>query len=235
MDWLVQNELAAPWAGDVAVQFERDEQLTEAVGKGQLPPLLRLWRCHRAVALGRRDAALPGAAAAIARLQAQGWSAAVRLSGGALVPMDPGVLLVSMIYPDTTINLQAGFDRMHRLLQRALAPLGLLIAHGEVAGGYCPGDSDLSAGGRKFCGVSQRRKIGATGVHAFVLVEGAGRERGELAASFYATAATGAPPGTRFPSVRPEVMASLGELTGRPLSVEATGLLLTEAALADGL
>lgn len=229
MTWQVLDELTPPYAGDVADQFARDEDLTGAVGRGEQPPTLRLWRCARAVALGHRDARLPGAAPAIADLRADGWSVAVRFSGGALVPLDAGVLNATLIYPDGGLEIQAGFARMHRLIRMALVPLGLDVAAGEVAGGYCPGESDLSVGGRKFCGVSQRRKRLATGVHAFLLVAGSGAERGAVAAQFYARAAAGLPPGPAYPQVCPGVMASLSELAGRPLSVPEVGAWLAGA------
>lgn len=226
MEWRVLDEVAPARSGDLRAELARDEALTEAVGRGEAPPTLRLWRCTRAVALGHRDARLPGAGAAMAALAAEGWTVAVRPSGGALVPLDAGVLNASLIYPDGGLDIAGGFARMHGLILRALAPLGLPVARGEVPGGYCPGDSDLSVGGRKFCGVSQRRKRLATGVHAFLLVEGAGAERGRLAAAFYARAAAGAP----CPVVRPEAMASLSELSGRPLTVAAVAAWLAAAA-----
>ncbi len=218
MTWQILDESTLTEPNDAAAQFARDEALTEAVGRGEMPPTLRLWRCARAVALGHRDARLPLSAAAQAALRTAGWSVAVRYSGGALVPLDAGVLNATLIYPDGGLDIAAGFDRMHRLIGRALAPLGLVITPGEVAGSYCPGGSDLAVGGRKFCGVSQRRKRLATGVHAFVLVTGSGAERAVLARDYY-TRAAGDDPNAAYPRVRPGVMASLAELTGRPLQV----------------
>lgn len=229
MAWQVLDETARPYGGDVTDQFDRDEALTAAAGRGEQPPTLRLWRCARAVALGYRDARLPAADAAAAALRTQGWAVAVRRSGGALVPLDAGVLNATLIYPGGGLDIAGGFARMHQLVRSALAPLGLVVAKGEVPGGYCPGDSDLAVGGRKFCGVSQRRKRLATGVHAFLLVEGTGAARAALAAGYYARAAGGLAPDGAYPLVRPEVMASLSELAGRPLAVPEVAAWLTAA------
>src|SRR3546814_13002901 len=56
---------------------------------------------------------------------------------------------------------------------------------GEIAGAYCPGEYDVSIGGRKVSGIAQRRRLDAYVVQAFVVIEGDGDERARLVHRFY--------------------------------------------------
>jgi len=242
-NWQILDESGTVATGPLQEQFETDQRLLREVAAGQRPPTVRLWRHRGALALGYRDTRLPGWREAADRIAARGFAVAVRPSGGLAVPLDPGVLNISLFYPDPTGAVEPGFRAMHRLLAACLRSLGLEPRVGEVPGGYCPGRSDMSVGGRKVAGVSQRRTRGAAGVMAFLLVEGEGAARGWLAAEFYRLAARagGAPdpvaaaapdrdpgrdrggvsPGL-YPQVRPDVMVSLQELLGP--GITATGV-----------
>jgi len=198
--------------GDVARSFALDELFGQATGNGG-PPVCHLWRHPRAFVLGTRDSRLPGAAKAVRWLEAQGRSALARSSGGAAVPLDAGVVNVSLVLPipeGSRQDFRNDFARMYDLIRLAAARHGADVRRGEVAGSYCPGDFDLSMDGLKFCGIAQRRLLRAMIIQAFVLVEGSGPKRAELVRSFYDRAAVGAAPGS-YPIVRPEVMTSLAD------------------------
>lgn len=232
--WRLQDDAAA-LGGDVLAHFGQDDELATAVGAGMASPTLRLWRHRHALVLGYRDTRLPAWQEAAAALRDEGYAVGVRTSGGAAVPLNGGVLNLSLIYPTGGLSIEAGFDALYRLVKAALFPLGLEVEQGLVSGSYCPGASDLSHGGRKIAGVAQRRRRLATIVHAFLLVEGRGSRLGALAARFYAQAAAGLQPDAgkrpRYPLVEPAVMRSVSECLGRPVRVvEVAGLL--EAALA---
>jgi octanoyl-[GcvH]:protein N-octanoyltransferase len=172
-----------------------------------------LWRHPRAFVIGSKDSRLPGAAGAVKWLERQGYSVLVRNSGGAAVPLDQGVVNVSLILPiDAQIpqGFYADFERMYSLIRRTLSAFGCEITRGEVAGSYCPGDYDLQVDGLKFCGIAQRRQVRAMIIQAFVIAEGSGSERAELVKAFYDRAGVGAEP-EDYPFVRPEVMTSLQE------------------------
>lgn len=62
---------------------------------------------------------------------------------------------------------------------------------GQIEGSYCPGDYDLSMGGRKFCGIAQRRQLKALAVQAFVNAEGRSQDRTEVVNEFYKRAGGG--------------------------------------------
>ncbi len=181
---------------------------------GGAAPAVHIWQHPRAFVLGLRDRRLPCALQAMQRLERQGYAVAVRSSGGAAVPLDSGVVNISLLLPAEPgqIEIHRDFETMRRLISDVLAERGGGAAtKGEIRGSYCPGEFDLSMRGMKFCGIAQRRKLRAFAVQAFVAVAGPGRQRAETALAFYRVAAAGADP-SQFPSVRPEVMASLSEL-----------------------
>lgn len=211
--WRLLDEAGAAASGDVQAQLEADQALLAAVGRGEAPPTLRLWRHRRALVLGYRDTRLPAWQAAAAQWRQAGWSVAVRASGGAAVPLDPGVLNLALVYPTEGFGISAGFAAAHALVAALCAGLGLAVAVGEVPGGYCPGESDLAVHGRKVAGVSQRRQQWATLVHVFIVVGGTGAARARRVAAFYRQAAAGAAPGT-YPQVVPGATAALTELRG---------------------
>lgn len=216
LEWMagmrVLDRTREPAAADVAEAFALDELLGRAVGAGE-PPVCHLWRHPRAFVIGSKDGRLPRAAEAARMLEAAGYSVLVRNSGGAAVPLDLGVVNVSLILPIAaggTQDFRADFERMYALIRRAASMYGREVERGEVPGSYCPGDYDLSLDGLKFCGIAQRRQLRAMIVQAFAIVEDSGAARARLVKEFYEIAGAGAEPGA-YPEVRPETMTSLEE------------------------
>ncbi|MBP1156504.1 MULTISPECIES: lipoate--protein ligase family protein [unclassified Paenibacillus] len=207
------NEHSEP---EVLYPFALEELLCRRVGEGGAP-LVHLWRHPKAFVMGLRDSRLPGAGEASRWLEGNGYSVAVRNSGGAAVPLDLGVVNISLILPKRRqgeIDFRDDFERMYELIRLTLQETGANVNKGEVQGAYCPGDFDLSIGGRKFCGIAQRRQANAYVVQAFVVAEGAGREKAQLAREFYDRAASGGVNVSDHPLVTDQSMASLEELTG---------------------
>ncbi|WP_248927308.1 lipoate--protein ligase family protein [Paenibacillus hamazuiensis] len=230
--WLEQLSLPAElllldrtreWHDDIAYPFALDELLCRKVGQG-MTPVLHMWRHPQALVLGLRDSRLPGAVRAMRELEEQGCRTVVRNSGGAAVPLDPGVLNVTLVLPKppggigSPGDFRGDFELMYRIVGAALETAGAQVDKGEIAGSYCPGDYDISIGGRKFCGLAQRRQLNAYAVQAFIVAEGSGAERGERARAFYRTAAEGAA-AEQYPLVEPERMASVSELLA-PITAE---------------
>lgn len=210
---------SAVLGGDLLLPFAFEETLCRDIGAGLVLPSLHLWSHPGGVALGLRDSRLPHAAAAMAGLERRGIRTAVRHSGGAAVPLDAGIVNVSLILPlgQGKLDFHDDFRLLAALITEAVAvshpEAAAAIKAGEVAGSYCPGDFDLSIGGRKFCGIAQRRQSQAYFVHAFVVVSGSGLARGEQIRRFYDEAAAGGH-GLDYPKVRAETIAGLGELGG---------------------
>ncbi|MEB3101897.1 lipoate--protein ligase family protein [Ferviditalea candida] len=211
--------------GDVLEPLAFDEWYCRRAGMGS-PPLIHFWRHKKAMVLGLRDRRLPQAADAVEHLRKQGCAVAVRNSGGAAVPLDEGVLNVSVILPGSAAgrNFRADFSLLAEWIEQALRLLAgdVRIQVGEVQGAYCPGDFDLSVGGRKFCGIAQRRQIDAFILQAFIVTDGQGAERAEQVRQFYRIASGGLPPDERFPYplIHPDRTASLREALGE-CSVES--------------
>lgn len=223
--------------GDVLYPFAWDEAVCRMVGEGRLPPLAHIWRHPSAMVLGLRDRRLPRAEQAMASLRSQGVSVAVRNSGGAAVPLDAGVVNLSLIYPNDgtgRLDFRPDFMRMAELIASAVRRWSERTLPGEIKGAYCPGEFDLSIGGRKFCGIAQRRQLKGTVVSAFVVVEGSGAARGNQALTFY-QAATGGTPHPDDPGVRPDMMGSLEELAGIPSAQRFIDALVGELKGYGGL
>lgn len=200
--------------GDILLPFALDEVCGKQVGKGLLEPILHIWRHQRAFVLGARDWKLPDVHEANSWLQAQGYGVTVRNSGGAAVPLDPGVVNLSLIMPNSqgALNVQQHFELMAALIRQSLDGYTSRVDTGEVSGAYCPGEFDVSVNGKKFCGIAQRRQTKAVIIQAFVLVEGSGEERGKLVQTFYDIAAGDGSTQAVYPSVEPTSMSSLSEL-----------------------
>jgi octanoyl-[GcvH]:protein N-octanoyltransferase len=210
-----------PLTGDILFPFAFDEVLCRKVGQGECPPILHIWRHQKAFVMGLRDRKLPFALSAMDWLKEQGYRVTVRNSGGAAVPLDPRVVNLTLILPNPTRNLafHRDFELMAELIKGGLAPFTSEVEKGEILGSYCPGDFDLSVKGQKFCGIAQRRQTKAYAVQAFIVVDGAGQEKGALAEQFYQIA-SGASAELDYPRVEPVKMASLSELIGE-LSTDA--------------
>lgn len=176
-------------------------------------PSIHLWRHERAVVLGLRDSRLPKAGEAMDWLEQEGYQVMVRNSGGAAVPLDFGVVNVTLMQtiPPGTLQMKDDFRLMALVLAETLQPFGAAFDIGEISGSYCPGEFDLSVNGRKFCGLAQRRKLRSVAVQAFVNVGGGSRERAAVVREFYRRAG-GDLQHSGALDVREEVMGSLTEL-----------------------
>mgnify|MGYP000500005777 CR=1 FL=1 len=214
--------------------FAADEVLGRYIGRGAMP-IVHIWQAAKGFVLGLRDRRLPYAEEAMDWLKQQGYEVIVRNSGGAAVPLDAGVVNISIIFPSSQAigDFRSDFDYMVSLLQHSLQSYGSDVKVGEITGAYCPGDYDVSVHGRKFCGIAQRRQAKAFIIQAFVVVEGSGDERSALVRAFYERATArlkadeagvgaerhtnkGVTSEVNHPIVKEGTMASLQELLGVP-------------------
>lgn len=221
MNWRLLDGSASPLNGEALLPFAVDELECRLVGKGA-QPFVHIWRHRRAFILGLRDRKLMQAYDAMEELEDQGYAVAVRNSGGAAVPLDEGVLNISLILPNLTgtTKLHEDFAIMAELIQETIYQLtgNIEVSVGEITGAYCPGAFDLAIGGRKFCGIAQRRQTGAYIVQAFIVIEGVGAERARLVADFYRDAAGNND--VSYPIVTEQTTASLQESFDFSASVE---------------
>lgn len=161
-------------------------------------------------------------------LESNGYHPIVRNSGGLAVVLDAGVLNISLVVSekDHAIDIPAGYDMMLELVQ-SLFPEAAIEAY-EIVGSYCPGSYDLSIGGKKFAGISQRRIRKGVAVQVYLCVEGSGAERAELIRGFYEKGLQGEDTKFDYPAIKPEVMASLSELLDKEITVQEVVINLYE-------
>jgi octanoyl-[GcvH]:protein N-octanoyltransferase len=219
--------------GDILYPFAIDEILCRQVGEGKKGPSMHIWRHHKAFVLGLRDRKLPYSLEAMDWLEDQGYRVTVRNSGGAAVPLDPGVINLSIILPnhDQRMDFHQDFEIMYEVIKNSLRSSDS-VNKGEILGAYCPGDFDLSIAGKKFCGIAQRRQTKAFVIQAFIVVQGNGKENAELVKEFYQLASGGSP-NPNHPIVTPQSMASLQEVGAVP-SVEQYRLDLIASLTENG-
>ncbi|MCA1320344.1 lipoate--protein ligase family protein [Bacillus tianshenii] len=208
--------------------FAMDDTLCTSVGKGDSGAVCRTWVHHNTIVLGIQDTRLPHLQEGIDYLNSQGYEVIVRNSGGLAVVLDDGVLNISLVFPEgeKAIDINRGYDAMFELTKDMFKDLTSEIEAREIIGSYCPGSYDLSIGGRKFAGISQRRIRGGVAVQIYLCINGSGSERAAMIGEFYKRALQGEQTKFAFPTIDPSVMASLTELTGERLTVQDVMLRL---------
>lgn len=201
--------------------FAIDDTLCASVGNGQSHPVLRSWVHHNTVVLGIQDTRLPHLEEGVSFLQQQGFHTIVRNSGGLAVVLDQDVLNLSLIFPDSEkgIDINRGYDAMVELVSHILKDYSVSFEAREIVGSYCPGSYDLSIGGKKFAGISQRRLRGGIAVQIYLCVSGSGSNRAELIKNFYEIGKSESESKFTPPIIVPSTMASLSELLNKEISI----------------
>ncbi|OIK12524.1 biotin/lipoate A/B protein ligase family protein [Bacillus sp. MUM 13] len=201
--------------------FAMDDTLCASVGGGNSSAAARAWVHHRTIVLGIQDTKLPFLQNGLKTLGEQGYQVIVRNSGGLAVVLDEGVLNISLIFPETErkIEINRGYDAMFELVKCMFSDFGANIEAREITGSYCPGSYDLSIGGKKFAGISQRRIRNGVAVQIYLCVNGSGSDRASLIKGFYKAAKENEETRFSYPEIKPSVMASLTELLSVPLTI----------------
>ncbi|MFJ7934257.1 biotin/lipoate A/B protein ligase family protein [Sporosarcina sp. NPDC096371] len=220
-EWRFVDESMSARSRSALESFAADDTLCHLVGQQMSVPTVRTWVHDQTVVLGIQDHRLPHIAEAIPVLEDAGYNVIVRNSGGLAVVLDKGVLNISIVLSehDAAIDIPAGYEVMFAFVRRLFPEVGDRIEAYEIVGSYCPGSYDLSIDGRKFAGISQRRLRQGIAVQVYLCVEGSGAERAELIRNLYEIGLQGAETKFSYPVIQPEVMASLAELVGEPLTV----------------
>ncbi|WP_104161278.1 lipoate--protein ligase family protein [Arthrobacter sp. ZGTC212] len=142
--------------------------MLDSAKRGELGPTLRLYRPRPTVALGQRDARLPGFDDAVRACRAQGFEPLVRKAGGRAAAYHQGCLVVDHVEPGTNAvaGSRARFAAFGDMYASVLRRAGADAAVGEIPGEYCPGEFTVhgtTAGGRKIklVGTAQRVVSGA--------------------------------------------------------------------------
>ncbi|SDK16201.1 lipoate--protein ligase family protein [Sediminibacillus albus] len=215
---------------DAIASFAYDDTLAISVGNEISPPAARLWVHEKTVILGIPDAKLPHIHEAIQWLGEQGYQVVIRNSGGLAVVLDSGILNLTFVLPDAkNIGIHEGYQAMVEFIQYLFEDVTNDIKAFEIKGSYCPGDYDLSIGGKKFAGISQRRVKNGSAVQIYLCIEGSGKQRAELIKQFYRIGRQGEANRFDYPEVHPSTMASLSELLALNLTVDDVARRILQA------
>ncbi len=207
--------------GTAMASFAVDDTLCESVGRSADQVACRFWVHDNTVVLGILDSRLPDVDNAVLFLQEKGFDVVVRNSGGLAVVLDQDVLNFSFILPDSKeMGIHSGYELMTAFVQDMYRDVTDGIEAFEVVGSYCPGDYDLSIGGKKFAGISQRRVKKGIAVQIYLCLRGSGVERAEMVRDFYREGRASEVERFDYPEVVPDTMRSLSELVGVEMTVE---------------
>ncbi|MCL1699794.1 biotin/lipoate A/B protein ligase family protein [Lysinibacillus sp. Bpr_S20] len=210
--------------------FATDDTLCQLVGQLASPPTIRTWVHDASVVLGIQDHRLPYVQQGMDLLKARGYHPIVRNSGGLAVVLDEGVLNISIVLSEQTeaLSINDGYDVMVALVKELFPEVADQIEAYEIVGSYCPGSYDLSIEGKKFAGISQRRLRQGVAVQIYLCIEGSGSDRAALIRDFYKESLKGEETKFTYPTIVPNVMASLSELIDASLTVEAVVIRLQQ-------
>jgi len=144
---------------------------------------LRVWRPHRQVAFGRRDARAERYDEARAVAEEHGFPVVEREVGGRAVAYTGSTVAFTRVVPveDPRSGVQERYEGATTDLLDALDSLGVDAREGEPADSFCPGAHSVQAdcGGRvrKLAGLAQRVRADAAVVAGVLVV----RDHGEIA------------------------------------------------------
>ena len=220
-EWRFMDESISAKNRSALESFATDDTLCHLVGQQMSIPAIRTWVHDKTIVLGIQDHRLPNISEATAILENAGYQSIVRNSGGLAVVLDEGVLNISMILSEQNraIDISTGYEIMLEFVKLLFPEAGDRIKAYEIVGSYCPGSFDLSIDGLKFAGISQRRLRQGIAVQVYLCIEGSGRERAELIRELYNVGVNGEATKFVYPTIKPEVMASLSELLQLKLTV----------------
>jgi octanoyl-[GcvH]:protein N-octanoyltransferase len=212
--------------------FAMDDTLCHLTGHSESLPVIRTWVHNEAVVLGIQDHRLPYIEEGMKLLRQAGYEPIVRNSGGLAVVLDPGILNISIVFSEAEpTSIDTAFGYMVDLVKLIFPEVANEIEVYEIVGSYCPGTFDLSIGGRKFAGISQRRMQNGIAVQIYVCIEGSGSERAALIRDFYLASLQGEKTKFSYPAVVPEVMASMQELMKTDVTVAEVNMRIQRLLL----
>lgn len=220
-EWRFMDESISALNRSALESFAADDTLCHLVGQQMSIPAVRTWVHDKTIVLGIQDHRLPNISEATSILEKTGYQSIVRNSGGLAVVLDEGVLNISMILSEqnTSIDIPTGYEIMLEFVKLLFPEAEGRIQAYEIVGSYCPGSYDLSIDGLKFAGISQRRLRSGIAVQVYLCIEGSGGERAELIRELYDVGINGQATKFVYPTIKPEVMASLSELLNLELTV----------------
>ncbi|EAR62087.1 lipoate--protein ligase family protein [Neptuniibacter caesariensis] len=144
------------------IALEQDTQLLKEVASGKRSPIFRVWETTQCLVVTGKETRFPHFDKAAAILADEGWPVIVRNSGGTSVPLHPGILNLSMIFPQHAsdpYSLDDIYMALCEPIKLALESVGLKVDYGETPGSYCDGRFNLNIGGLKVTGTAQKLMV----------------------------------------------------------------------------
>ncbi|MFD1587955.1 biotin/lipoate A/B protein ligase family protein [Halorientalis brevis] len=137
-------------------------------------PAVRVWRPHRQVAFGPRDANSDGYEQARQAAADQGYAVSERQVGGRAVAYTGDTIAFARIEPtdDGRQGIEERYAAVRVDIRDALRELGVDADRGEPDETFCPGSYSLQAPGGKLVGIAQRVTGDAVLVAGLIVVDG---------------------------------------------------------------
>jgi lipoate-protein ligase A len=159
-------------ADEVTADRAVTQRLIEWAGGGE--SAVRVWRPHRQVAFGPRDANSQGYEAARDAAREKGFAVHEREVGGRAVAYTGDTIAFARIEPteDERRGIEERYATARVDIRDALSELGVGAERGEPDQAWCPGSQSLQAHGRKLVGMAQRVTDDAAVVAGLVVVDG---------------------------------------------------------------
>lgn len=146
-----------------------DDMIRRAAEAGE--ESVRVWRPHRQVAFGPRDANDPAYPEARRIAESRGFEPVTRSVGGRAVAHTGATLAFARCHAVEAPrrDLRKRYRAASRDVRTALESIGVDATAGEPADSFCPGTHSIQAGG-KVAGIAQRVRDGAALVSGVVVV-----------------------------------------------------------------
>jgi lipoate-protein ligase A len=143
--------------------------LDRTVATGE--PAVRVWRPHRQVVFGRRDASDDCYEVARAAAREHGFPPVERDVGGRAVAYTGTTVAFARAEPidDIRVGLAERYERATADVERAIDRLGVTATRGEPQDSFCPGTHSLQVEG-KIAGIAQRVRQEAAVVAGVLIV-----------------------------------------------------------------
>ncbi|MDS0219856.1 lipoate--protein ligase family protein [Haloarcula sp. S1AR25-5A] len=157
-------------AVDPETDFERTRRMADRVAEDR-ETALRVWRPHRQVAFGRRDANSDGYDQARQAARDRGYTVIERAVGGRAVAYTGSTVSFALAEPTESPRetIDARYEWATAAVKRALDDCGIIAQTGEPDASFCPGSHSLQAGG-KIAGLAQRVRQSVAVIGGIIVV-----------------------------------------------------------------
>lgn len=152
-------DIAISHHADPMFELKQDEECLSKIRGSNISPNLRFWSSTSAVIASKRESRLPYFEKAANILYEKGWPVYVRSTGGAVCPLGPGILNLSLVNKfkfEDSLSVHALYLWFCSKLINSFSVFCTTGAIGSVPNCYCDGSYNVVVSGKKLIGTSQR-------------------------------------------------------------------------------